>query len=297
MSYHQPVILDAALADLFRSEGASEAAMDRVLGALIDQGAFVPVQDDGSVYLLLRDEDDVQALPACVSDACRAEHLPDAPRTVRCDAMRLMDLARETGAEQLRLFASDGASVSFPFRSLFRAMAERGQTGAGQRLKLTWSTHPLAMSLRGAAFRRLREFPAIHCVWVSHVRWLDTANEHLMVHMAVDEDLPSPSSQRFMETLLNEEVPIGGDDPMISALALNRSTHAAEIADLDRMGLDTVRIDHSTGRIEVISREYDDPQAAEAAHRALAEQRVAQAQQAEEQQQEPRAPRRWWRRS
>ncbi|WP_407917179.1 hypothetical protein [Kitasatospora sp. NE20-6] len=50
------------------------------------------------------------------------------------------------------------------------------------------------------------------------------------------------------------------------------------------MGLDTIRIDHSTGRIELISHEYDDPQAAEAARRAHAEQH------------DERPPRRWWRR-
>ncbi|MFD7256750.1 hypothetical protein [Streptomyces sp. NPDC059874] len=283
------MILDAALADLLRDQGSSETGMERVLAALIDQGVFVPVHHDGSLHHLPHRENDAPAVLACVSEACCAEHLPEAAGTVRCDAVRLMDIARETGAEQLLLFASDGASVVIPFPSLFRAMARRGQQGNGQRLKLTWSTHPLAVALRDAAFRRLREFPAIDCVWVSHVRWLDTGNEHLMVHMAVNEELPSPESQRFVETLLDEELTIGADDPMISALALHRVTHAAQIADLDRMGLDTIRIDHSTGRIELISQEYNDPEAAAAARRAHAEQ--------QQERHDARPPRRWWRRS
>ncbi|WP_354637532.1 hypothetical protein [Kitasatospora camelliae] len=282
------MILDAALTDLLR-HGISESGTERVLAALIDHGAFVPVHGDGSLFLLRHKGDSSPALPACVSEACCAEHLPDAADTVYCDAMRLADIARETEAERLLLFASDGSSLAVPAAALFHAMARRGLKGDGQRLRLTSSTHPLAVALRDAVFRRLREFPEIHCVWISSARWLDTGRENLMVHMAVDEELPSPACQRLMQTLLSEEVTIGATDPTVAALALHRVTHAAEIADLDRMALDTVRIDHATGRIEVISREYDDPEAAEAARRALAEQRD-----------EPlatRPPRRWWRRS
>ncbi|MFD9126944.1 hypothetical protein [Kitasatospora sp. NPDC059571] len=279
--------LDAALADLQGGTG-SATGMKRMLAALIDQGVFVPVHHDGSLFLLHRRDDGSPTLPGCVSEACCAEHLPDAAGTVYCDAIRLMDIVRETGAERLLLFASDGSSIAVPAALLFRAMAERGMRGDGQRLKLTWSTHPLAVALRDAAFRRLREFPDIHCVWISHARWLDSAGEHLMVHLAVDEELPSPASQRFLQTLLTEEVTPGEGDPMVSALALNRTTHASDIAGLDRMGLDTVRIDHATGRIELISREFDDPAAAEAARRALADPPPARPD-------GPR-PRRWWHR-
>ncbi|MFB6614050.1 hypothetical protein ACFCV9_07505 [Streptomyces sp. NPDC056367] len=282
------MILDAALADI-QGQGISESGTERVLAALIDQGVFVPVHDDGSLYLLRNAGDSAPALPGCVSEACCAEHLPDAAGTVYCDAVRLMGIARESGVEQLLLFASDGSSFTVPFSVLFKAMAQRGMRGDGQRLRLTWSTHPLAVALRDAAFRRLQEFPDIHCVWVAHARWLDTGSENLMVYTAVDEELPSPASQRFMQTLLNEEVTMGEDDPMVSALALHRVTHAAETANLDRMGLDTIRIDHSTGRIELISREYEDPEAAEAARRAHAGQR--------DEQPDEQPQRRWWRRS
>ncbi|NUS13594.1 MAG: hypothetical protein HOY69_19690, partial [Streptomyces sp.] len=46
-------------------------------------------------------------------------------------------------------------------------------------------------------------------------------------------------------------------------------THAASIAELDSMGLDTVRLDAASGRVEVVSRAYDDPAAAERARAAL----------------------------
>ncbi|MEV0413571.1 hypothetical protein AB0I68_22875 [Streptomyces sp. NPDC050448] len=299
------MILDAALADL-KGQGISEAGVERVLAALIDQGVFVPVLADGSPYFLRHNADGGPALVGCVSEAGCTEHLPDAVGGVRCDGVRLMEIARETGAGQLVLFASDGSSVGVPIPVLFGALARRGVRGDGQRMKLSWSTHPLAVALRDAAFRRLREFPDIHCVWVSHARWLDTGSEHLMVHMAVGEELPSPASQRFMQTLLTEEVTIGGDDPMVSALALHRVTHAATISDLDRFGLDTIRIDHATGRIELISREYDDPEAAEAARRALAEQRNEHRNDdrqddrndgpQDDRQDEQPPPRRWWRR-
>ncbi|MEV7522860.1 hypothetical protein [Streptomyces sp. NPDC091371] len=268
------MILDAALADL-QGKGSSETGVERVLAAVIDQGVYVPVHDNGSLYLLLRTEGGAPTLPACVSEACCAEHLPDAAGSVYCDALRLMDIARQTEAEHLLLFASDGSSVALPVASLFQAMAQRGLQGNGQRLKLTWSTHPLAVALRDAAARRLREFPNIHCVWVSQARWLDTGIENLMVHMAVDDELPSQASQQFMQTLLEEEVTMGEGDPAISALALHQVAHAAEIANVDRRGLDTIRIDHSSGRIEVISQQYDAEGAPEA----------------------EQPPRRWWRRS
>jgi hypothetical protein len=66
----------------------------------------------------------------------------------------------------------------------------------------------------------------------------------------------------------------------VGSLALNTTAHADAIADLNRMGLDTVRID-DVGRVEVISREYDEPPTAQTP-------------------QEPgpttERPRRWWQR-
>ncbi|MGW2399543.1 hypothetical protein ACWCYY_23570 [Kitasatospora sp. NPDC001664] len=248
--------LDAALAD-FIARGGPEELVPQVLGAVIDQGLYVPVREDGGVLLVQRSGDGVPALPGFTAEPDCAAHLPHAAGTVYCDALRLLELIREHGAARLVLFGPDGATVLLPVEALFEAMAGRGVRGAGQRLRLTWSTHPLAVALRDAAAARVRDFPEIHCVWVSHARWLDTGAEHLLVHLAVDADPPGNAGHPLMQALLTEELLIGDGDPMVSALALNRTTHADQIAELERMGLDTVRVDHATGRVEVVSRAYD----------------------------------------
>uniref|UniRef100_UPI002F90ABEA hypothetical protein n=1 Tax=Kitasatospora sp. NBC_01519 TaxID=2903576 RepID=UPI002F90ABEA len=94
------------------------------------------------------------------------------------------------------------------------------------------------------------------------MRWRAGGEEHLLLHVAVDEDLPSVSADRLMQVLLGEEVEPGPRHPKVGMLALNTTTHADTIAELDRQGLDTVRHDVASGRIQVISREYDDPSAA-----------------------------------
>ncbi|MFI8500564.1 hypothetical protein ACIGFK_18985 [Streptomyces sp. NPDC085524] len=83
-----------------------------------------------------------------------------------------------------------------------------------------------------------------------------------MLHVAVDEDLPSASADRPMQILLDEEVKLGPRHPTVGMPALNTTTHADTIAHLDRQGLDTVRRDVESGQFQVISREYDDPSAA-----------------------------------
>uniref|UniRef100_UPI002F914429 hypothetical protein n=1 Tax=Streptomyces sp. NBC_00998 TaxID=2903712 RepID=UPI002F914429 len=133
-----------------------------------------------------------------------------------------------------------------------------------RRLKLDWSTDPVAVALRDALVRRVREFPAVRSVWVAQVRWRASGEEHLMLHVAVDEDLPSASADRLMQILLGEEVKLGPRHPKVGMLALNTTTHADTIAQLDRQGLDTVRHDVESGQVQVISREYDNPSAAPA---------------------------------
>jgi hypothetical protein len=177
--------------------------------------------------------------------------LPSADGAVHCDVLRLLDIATQTGVEVLLLFSAGGwARVPVPL--LRRTLQERGRDAAGERMKLSWSRHPAAVALRDVAVERIREFPAVRTVWVSQARWLDTGVEHLMVHMAVDEELPSSSADRLMEAILT-----GEGRPQVGLLALNTSAHAETIAELDGMGLDTVRADHATGRVHVLSREYD----------------------------------------
>ncbi|WP_424857753.1 hypothetical protein [Streptomyces sp. SAI-170] len=131
-------------------------------------------------------------------------------------------------------------------------------------MNLEWSTDPVAVALRDALARRIREFPAVRSVWVAQVRWRASGEEHLMLHVAVDEALPSASADRLMQTLLGEEVKLGRSGPKIGMLALNTTTHAETITQLDRRGLDTVRHDVESGRVQVISREYDAPSVAQA---------------------------------
>ncbi|MEU9165783.1 hypothetical protein AB0D29_36610, partial [Streptomyces sp. NPDC048424] len=61
-----------------------------------------------------------------------------------------------------------------------------------------------------------------------------------------------------------EEVNLGRRPPKVAMLALNTTTHADTIAQLNRQGLDTVRHDAESGQVQVISREYDDPSVAPA---------------------------------
>ncbi|MFG1643143.1 hypothetical protein ACGFMK_22855 [Amycolatopsis sp. NPDC049252] len=223
----------------------------QILAALVDHGVHVPVHPDGSV-VFLKGENGNPVLPGYVSEACRAELLPSAEGAGHCDALRLLDIAGDTGVEVLALFSTGGwARVPVPL--LRQTLQERGQQAPGDRLKLSWSRHPTAVALRDAAVQRIREFPAVRTVWISHARRLATGAEHLIVHIAVDEDLPSASADRLMQALFAGS----GRDVPVGMLALNPKTHAETIAELGSMGLDTVRADHTTGRVEVLSREYD----------------------------------------
>ncbi|UXY25635.1 hypothetical protein [Streptomyces sp. HUAS TT20] len=252
------MIVNTALADILDRD-AADREPDALLAALVDHGVFVPVGENGSV-LFLRSEDGTPAIPGYVSEACCAERLPQAAAAIHCDALRLLDIAERTGVEALAVHSVRGwARVPVPL--VYRTLAGRGQQAGGERLKLSWSTHPVAVALRDALARRVREFPAVRTVWVSRARRLETGAEHLMLHIAVDEPLPSSSAQRMTEILLAEDVVLGEDDPKVGMLAINTTGHAESIAELESMGLDTVRFDRATGRVDVISREYDAPPA------------------------------------
>ena len=249
-------MVNAVLAELLDRQAAA-AEPEALLGALVDHGLFVPVQDDGSVMFLL-DEDGKPVLPGYVSEECRAELLPQAAGAVRCDVLRLLDIAENTGVAVLVPHSAHGwASVPVPL--LYRTLQQRGWQAGGERLKLSWSKHPAAFALRDAVARRILEFPAIRTVWISKARWVDTGAEHLMLHVAVDEALPSESAQRLMEALLSGEVTLGPEDPKVGMIALNVDAHAASVAELEAVALDTVRLEPATGRVEVLSRRFDEP--------------------------------------
>ena len=242
------------LADIL-DRGAAAAESGSVLAALADFGLYVPVQHNGSVFFL-EGEDGDPVLPGYVSEACCAQWLPQAAGAVHCDVLRLLDIAKETGVSVLVPHSAAGwARVPMPL--LARTLQERGRSAAGERLKLSWSTHPVAVALRAALARRIGEFPAVHTAWVAQARWLETGAENLMLYIAVDEQLPSTSAQALMQAVISQEVELGSEDPQVGMIALNLSAHASSIAELDRMALDTVRRDPATGRVEIVSREYD----------------------------------------
>lgn len=156
---------------------------------------------------------------------------------------------QDPNIKQLLALHSYQGWARVPAPLLLHTLRQRGSQGAGEQLRMSWSAHPMAVALRDALMRRIREFPAIRSVWESQARWVDTGAEHLMLHVAVDEPLPSPTADQMVEVLLAEEVKLGDGNPKVAVLALNTTTHAGSIAELEYLGLDTVR--SNDGRVEV----------------------------------------------
>ncbi len=166
-------------------------------------------------------------------------------------------MLEKTGVGVLAIRSAQGQAI-IPDHVLREWAAYR----PGSTMTCQYTTDPVARALRAALVRRIREFPAVRCAWVSRVRWETNGDEHLMVHLAVDEPSPRPSADALMRVVLGEEVTLGEDHPKVGMIALHTAENADSVADLDRMGLDTVRHDPATGRVEVVSREYDEPPAA-----------------------------------
>jgi hypothetical protein len=240
-----------------RAEG-HEPAPEAVLAALFEGGVFVPVTDTGSV-MFLPDDEQRPTLLAFTDAALGARLLPEAAGMVHCEAARLRDILEQTGVPVLGVRSANGQAILAE-----QVLRDWATYGPGAEMQLERSTDPAAVALRDALVRRIRQFPAVRSVWVAQVRRPAGGEEHLMLHVAVDEDLPSASADRLMQTLLGEEVKLGPRHPKVGMLALNTSTHADTITRLDRRGLDTVRHDVESGQVQVISREYDDPSVAPA---------------------------------
>jgi hypothetical protein len=242
---------EALAAIVERGHPADEA--DALLAALVDGGVFVPVNEEhGVVFVELGD---APALPAYTSEAACRHWLPDAAGSVWCDAVRLLDIARHTGVQTMAVFA-DAQWASVPLPLIGDTLRERGvRTQVEQTLRLTWSTHPLAVALRGAFAARILAHPAVHTVWIADAQWLETGNEHLLVHIAVDEGA-KPAAKELLELVLAEDVPLGPDSPGV-AMRVLEPADTATAADLDERGLDTIRANHATARVDVISREFD----------------------------------------
>jgi hypothetical protein len=242
------------LADIL-DRNAAVTESDNLLAALADHGVFVPVNENNSVMFL--EVDGATALPGYVSEEFCMQKCPGAAYAVHCDGPRLIDIKRQTKVPLLAVFSTDGWA-KVPLSLLVRTLQQRGQQTQGdQTLKLSWTTHPLAIALRDATRDRLLDFPGIQTVWIAQAKWLESGNEQLMVHMEISDDAAPDQPKRLMETLLSEHVSLTDEDPLLSARTLNPTTEAQAIHEINAMGLDTIRANHTTGRVEVISHEYD----------------------------------------
>ncbi|MFC8719733.1 hypothetical protein [Kitasatospora sp. NPDC057198] len=250
---------NASLAGLLdRAADGHEPAPEAVLAALFEGGAFVPVTDTASVVFVPGDGQQPTLL-GFTDAALGTQLLPTAAGTVHCDVARLRDIMEKTGVAVLVVRSVDG-QATFP-EQVLRNWATYG---SGAETEPAWSTDPVAVALRDALARRIREFPAVRSAWVAQTRWQANGGEDLVLYVAVDEDLPSASADRLMQVLLREEVELDPGRSRVGMLALNTTTHAGTIAELDSRGLDTVRHDPASGQVRVVSREYDDPSAAPA---------------------------------
>ncbi|MEU7867104.1 hypothetical protein [Dactylosporangium sp. NPDC049140] len=242
---------DALAAVLERGRPADEA--DALLAALVDGGVYVPIDDQGSVVFIGVD-DTGPVLPGYTSEAVCERWLPATAGSVFCDALRLLDISGHTGVETLAVFAAEQwAKVPLPL--VAATLRGRGlRTQGEQTLRLTWSTHPVAVALRGAFAARILAHPTVRTVWIAHARWTESGNEHLMVQMAVEEGARS-AAQELLEAVLAQDVALGPESPGL-ALRVLEPDEADQAAELDRLGLDTVRPDHAAGRVHIVSREF-----------------------------------------
>jgi hypothetical protein len=252
--YHPPVPGPnvALAAVLERGRPADET--DALLAALVDGGVYVPIDEQGSIVFIGVD-DSGPVLPGYTSEAACERWLPDAAGSVLCDALRLLDISKRTGVGTLAVFAAqEWAKV--PLAIVAATLRGRGvRTQGDQTLRLTWSTHPVAVALRSAFAARILAHPPVRTVWIAHAQWVESSNEHLMVQIAVDEGAQS-AAQALLEAVLAEDVRLGPESPGLALRVLE--PHEADLAvELDRLALDTIRADHATGRVHVVSREFD----------------------------------------
>jgi hypothetical protein len=175
---------------------------------------------------------------------------------VFCDAVRLLDISKHTGVKMLAVFA-DEQWAKVPLHLVAATLRGRGmRTQGDQTLRLRWSTHPVAVALRGAFAARVLAYPGVRTVWIAHARWAESGNEQLMVQVAVDEGAQS-AAKALLEAVLAEEVLLGPDSPDVALRVLFVPREADQAAELDRLGLDTIRPDHAAGQVHVVSREFD----------------------------------------
>lgn len=242
---------NTTLADILERDAATSES-EQLLAAIIDGGVFVPVNEGGSV-IFVGVEGSGPTVPGYVSAEACLEQVPDADVATHCDVFRLLDIHQHTELSVLTVFSSTSwAKVPFPL--LAGVLGERGRRlSAPETVTLSWSTLPAAIALRGAFASRIRDFPGVDAVWLADAHWHANDLHQLMVHLAVADDAPAGVDKQFMAAVLAENVTLGPTDPPVTTRALSPTRDAATIAELDRMGLDTVHVDRTTGQVHVTS--------------------------------------------
>ena len=250
-----PPTENLALAEILNRDEAVHQG-DRLLAAIVDFGVFVPVDEAHSV-IFLQGTDGSPLLPGYASAAACTQALPQA-QPVLCDGARIQDIARQTGVEKLMVAASSDHWATVPVQLLLRVLGERGmQTAREQSVKLTRSAHPLAITLRGAMTRRILEFPGVEAIWIADAHWQETGLDNLLLHVALTPGTDPAQPARMLNSIFEHDLKVPGDAPQLSIRTLDPTADAQFIAQLMRMGLDLVNANHKTGKVGVVSVEYD----------------------------------------
>ncbi|WP_344443739.1 hypothetical protein [Kitasatospora nipponensis] len=215
-------------------EGGS-VAMD-VFIALFDGGMYVPIAAPGQVITGRNPAGECILLG--FADAGLGRDVPAAVGTSYCDAAGLMAMLAGTGAVELVLRSRHGQA------RLPRLMLERwADSFPDGRLRLDPATGPDARALHEALTRRVSGFPAVCAAWLSLARWPDSPESQLLLHVVVEEDPPGPVANHLLRALLQEEALRHLSYPEVAVVPLHPVAHAHTIAELEGLGLATVRND------------------------------------------------------
>lgn len=228
---------------------------DRLLAAIADFGVFVPVDEAGSV-IFVKGSDGSPLLPGYTGTEVCAQAIPQA-QPVLCDGARIQDIARQTGVEKLMVATADHWA-SVPMGLIMQVLHTRGmQTAREQSVQLTRSTHPVAIALRDAMAHRILEFPGVEAIWIADAHWQETGLTNLMLHVALTAGTDPAQPTRMLDTIFGHDITMPADGPQLSIRTLDPKADVNFIGQLMRMGLDLVNADHRTGKVGVVSAEYD----------------------------------------
>lgn len=249
---------NTALAEIIDRQEANPD-WDQLLAVLIDHGVFVPLDANHSLIFVPDDNDgDKPVLVAFTSEqTCREKFAGSLP--MHCNGIRLEQIRGKSGVAQIAVLSPAEHWVRFPMTLISRTLQERGlRTVSVQTVHLARADDPEAIRLRDTLARRIREFPGIETVWIAHSTWAETDSEILLLHIALTDGVDPQVTKELLGAVLGEAT--GGKYRLPIATRVLRPADDAEIiAELNTKGLDTVRADHATGRVEVVSVDYDDP--------------------------------------